>query len=90
MTAQFDPPLNVNDDELTDEELATSKPMREALPELHIEICNSIARRGRPKIDSPKRSISIRLDPEVIDALKADGKGWQTRANALLRQSLGL
>jgi uncharacterized protein (DUF4415 family) len=26
----------------------------------------------------------------VLERLKADGKGWQTRANAALRQALGL
>ena len=27
---------------------------------------------------------------EAIAALKADGRGWQTRANALLRKAAGL
>jgi uncharacterized protein (DUF4415 family) len=30
------------------------------------------------------------LDPDVLTALKADGKGWQTRAKAALRKALGL
>jgi len=36
---------------------------------------------------TPKRiSTTIRLHPEVLDAFKADGPGWQTRINeALLR-----
>ena len=33
---------------------------------------------------------TIRLDADVIEALKASGKGWQTRANALLRKGLAL
>lgn len=44
--------------------------------------------RGRPKLDAPKRAISIRLDPDVINHLKASGAGWQTRANDMLRKAL--
>lgn len=48
-----------------------------------------IARRvGRPS--SGKVVTTLRLDPEVIDALKAAGPGWQARANALLRTALKL
>lgn len=47
-------------------------------------------RRGRPISTSPKVSTTIRLDPDVITALKAEGKGWQTRANDLLRKGLAL
>jgi len=33
----------------------------------------------------PKNAISIRLDSDVIDFFKAQGKGYQTRINAVLR-----
>jgi uncharacterized protein (DUF4415 family) len=36
-------------------------------------------------LPKPKASISIRLDQEVLDWFKAQGKGYQTRINALLR-----
>jgi uncharacterized protein (DUF4415 family) len=32
-----------------------------------------------------KHAISIRLDEDVIDFFKAQGKGYQTRINAILR-----
>jgi uncharacterized protein (DUF4415 family) len=32
-----------------------------------------------------KKSISIRLDEDVIDFFKSTGKGYQTRMNAILR-----
>ena len=50
------------------------------------------ARRGRPPMapELKKRQITILLDPDVIDRLKAGGPGWQTRANAMLRHALGL
>ena len=31
-----------------------------------------------------------KLTEDLIEALKADGRGWQTRANALLRKAAGL
>ncbi|MCY3674941.1 MAG: BrnA antitoxin family protein [Paracoccaceae bacterium] len=33
----------------------------------------------------PKQSLSVRLDADVIDFFKAQGKGYQTRMNAVLR-----
>lgn len=46
--------------------------------------------RGRPPLDNPKVSTTIRLDPDVIAAFKADGPGWQSRINAALRKAKGL
>lgn len=34
---------------------------------------------------SPKKAISIRLDPDVIEFFKAKGKGYQSRINEVLR-----
>jgi uncharacterized protein (DUF4415 family) len=44
--------------------------------------------RGRPS--TGKIIVTLRLDPDVVEALKADGAGWQPRANAHLRKALGL
>lgn len=48
------------------------------------------ARRGRPPLPEGKRKkqVTMLLDPDVLDALKKDGKGWQTRANAALRKAV--
>jgi uncharacterized protein (DUF4415 family) len=37
-----------------------------------------------------KTAVSIRFDKDVLDRLRASGKGWQTRVNALLRKELNL
>jgi uncharacterized protein (DUF4415 family) len=37
-----------------------------------------------------KRQMTIRLDGDVIDWFKAQGKGYQTRMNAVLRQYMDL
>lgn len=43
------------------------------------------AMRGRPRAEKPKTSISIRLDTDVLEQLRAHGKGWQTEVNQVLR-----
>ena len=47
-------------------------------------------RRGRPKLASPKEQISVRLDPDVLAALRANGPGWRARLNQILRKALGV
>jgi uncharacterized protein (DUF4415 family) len=46
--------------------------------------------RGRPKAVSPKEPVKLRLDADVLAALRATGEGWQTRINDTLRASLRL
>jgi uncharacterized protein (DUF4415 family) len=45
-------------------------------------------KRGRPVQAVTKVSTTIRFDPDVLQALKATGPGWQTRANDALRADL--
>ncbi len=47
-------------------------------------IVRGVARRGLKSIP-PKASISLRLDADVLEWLKAQGPGYQTRINAILR-----
>jgi uncharacterized protein (DUF4415 family) len=48
-------------------------------------------RRGRPvgsRKDRPKIQTAIRFDADVLEGLRATGRGWQTRANEALREWL--
>ena len=45
---------------------------------------------GRPPKENPKKLVSLRLDPDIIKAFRATGKGWQSRINDELRKVLGL
>ncbi len=45
-----------------------------------------LVRRGRPKLPSPKRQVTLRLDADVLEGMRATGPGWQTRANEALRK----
>nr|WP_242478396.1 BrnA antitoxin family protein [Rubrivivax gelatinosus] len=50
-------------------------------------------RRGRPSgsvAAVTKEPVKLRLDPDVLAALRATGDGWQTRINDMLRASLAL
>ncbi len=76
--------------ELSDEALETARPFTEALPELAGKLQEEIKRRGRPPLDTPKQAVSIRLDADLVEALRASGKGWQSRANDILREAVGL
>jgi uncharacterized protein (DUF4415 family) len=49
---------------------------------------SKIIRRGRPKTANPKAMVTLRLDTSVLEKLRALGPGWQTRANAILRDAL--
>lgn len=40
--------------------------------------------RGRPKSDTHKAAVTIRLDPHIVDFFRAQGRGWQTRVNDTL------
>lgn len=49
-----------------------------------------LVRRGRPKALRTKEPVKLRLDADVLAALRASGDGWQTRINDSLRASLQL
>ena len=70
---------------LTDEEIAASVDLEdedEALPDLTHPGFEGLP----PGIGLPKKQITVRLDQDVIDWFKSQGKGYQTRMNAVLRQ----
>ena len=47
-----------------------------------------LRRPGRPQLDQPKLPMTMRVDADVLAAIKATGAGWQTRVNDLLRQAV--
>jgi uncharacterized protein (DUF4415 family) len=52
------------------------------------EAVKHVATRGRPLGSGNKMQVTLRLDIDVVEKLKAEGAGWQTRANAVLRRSV--
>jgi uncharacterized protein (DUF4415 family) len=64
--------------ELTDEQLAQAD----------LYEGEKLIRRGRPPSPNRKEPVKLRLDPDVVAALRASGPGWQTRINAILRKAM--
>jgi uncharacterized protein (DUF4415 family) len=80
--------------EMTDEEdraiteNALADPDNPPLEDEFFERCQR--RMGRPPLENPKEKVTIRLDTDLVERLRAGGRGWQTRANAMLRKAMGL
>jgi len=79
--AQIDPP------ELGEEWFAKARPAREVLPP---ELLAVLPKKpmGRPRVAHPKETLTMRVDADVLAALRSKGQGWQTRVNALLRDAV--
>lgn len=43
---------------------------------------------GRPVSEHPKEKVTVRLDHDILAALRGKGRGWQTRLNAFLRGAM--
>jgi uncharacterized protein (DUF4415 family) len=67
-------------DALRDEDIDLSD-IPEVTPEM---FARAIARRGLKPIPR-KQQVTLRLDADVLDWFRAQGRGYQTQINALLR-----
>ncbi|GBQ36086.1 hypothetical protein GOB83_13785 [Acetobacter fabarum] len=77
--------MDPDNPELTKADFLRARPAQEVAPTL------ASARRVRGPQKAPTKTlVSMRLDPDLVARLKADGPGWQGRANELLRQAVGL
>lgn len=81
------PPADFDDNPPLDAAtLRNARPAAEVVP--HI-VDGAKRRAGRPPLKGKaKVAISLRLDPDILDAFKATGKGWQSRINAALAKSV--
>jgi uncharacterized protein (DUF4415 family) len=48
----------------------------------------TLTKRGRPRLENPKRQVTLRLDADLIERLRQSGPGWQSRVNAILRKAV--
>ena len=53
----------------------------------HKGVAELRAKRGRPALtpEERKEQIALRVDKDVVEWYRAQGNGWQTRMNAVLR-----
>lgn len=85
------PPEHFDDNPpLTDEEIARARPASQVLGK--DKAAGLVRPQGRPPLPDTvrKQPVSIRLSPDVLDALRQSGRGWQSRADDMLREALGL
>jgi len=76
---------------LTDEEISQMRPAREVMPDAFFAAMKEAKReRGRPKLAAPKLAVTLRLDPDILQAYKAKGRDWRSRMGADLRKAIGL
>ena len=74
--------------EISEKAFKSAKPASVFFSPEQLAGLNAKRSRGRPHADQPKVSTSIRLDADLLDALRATGRGWQSRVNSILRDKI--
>jgi uncharacterized protein (DUF4415 family) len=59
-------------------------------PEYRAKFAATKVKRGRPKVVSPKTHISFRLAAEIVDSIKATGRGYNARVEQALRAAFAV
>jgi uncharacterized protein (DUF4415 family) len=77
----------IDDDEnpeLTEADFARARPFKEMFPEQY----KSWKKMGRPRVESPKIFLGLRMAADVVNGVKATGKGYNSRLENLIRDAL--
>jgi uncharacterized protein (DUF4415 family) len=69
----------------TKEDFALARPARDVVPDIVADYLRRT--RGKQK-RATKVLVSLRLEREVVERLRASGRGWQSRANDMLRKAV--
>ena len=73
--------------EWSEEDFKRARPASEVLPpELYAALTARKPGQRGPQKAATKVAVTLRLDPDVVAAFKADGPGWQTRINQALKK----
>ena len=75
---------NADNPELTDADFVRAKPFKELFPKQH----KSWERTGRPPVETPKVHIGFRLAADVVNGIRATGRGYNARVEKVLREAL--
>jgi uncharacterized protein (DUF4415 family) len=73
--------VNEDNPEWTEEMFRQARPATEVLPEI-VEAWRRS--RGRPPKEFTKQQVTLRLSPEVVKYFRRQGRGWQTKIDAVL------
>jgi uncharacterized protein (DUF4415 family) len=71
---------------LTDKQFSRMRPAHEVAPQL---VARQLRKeRGRPKAATTKQQVTLRIDRDVLEKFRAQGDGWQSRINEVLRKAV--
>ncbi len=79
-------PFMIDDEnpEWTAEDFAQAKPFKESRPQLF----EAWKTRGRPPVATPKVHIGFCLAADVVDGIRATGRGYNARVEKVLREAI--
>jgi uncharacterized protein (DUF4415 family) len=84
MSGNDDVSIDDENPEWTEAHFAKAKPFKEVLPEVY----EAWKKRGRPRVEAPKRHIGFRLAADVVEGIRATGRGYNARVEKVLREAL--
>ena len=88
MTNELKPPPADFDEnpEWTEENFARARPFKEVFPEQYASWKKN--KGGRPPVGHPKVHIGFRLAADVVEGVRATGRGYNARVEKVLREAL--
>jgi uncharacterized protein (DUF4415 family) len=93
MRKREDDPASRPDDEnpeWTREEIRRARTALDVMEEVFGAGAAEDIRRNRGRPPKPQRKVNqtLRLDPDVLEAFRREGSGWQARINEILRRNM--
>jgi uncharacterized protein (DUF4415 family) len=73
--------------EWTKDDFERAQPPQKVLP---AHVLKAFPKTRGPQLAPKKVPVSIRLSREVVERFKADGPGWQSRIDEVLKKAVGL
>jgi uncharacterized protein (DUF4415 family) len=70
--------------EWTEADPARARPFKEVFPEQYA----AWKKMGRPPVATPKKHIGFRMAADVVDGVRATGRGYNARVEKVLRDAL--
>ena len=79
-------PFSIDEEnpEWTAEKTTEARPFREVFPDQYA----ALKKRGRPPVETPKVHIGFRLAADVVERVRASGRGYNARVEQVLREAI--
>jgi uncharacterized protein (DUF4415 family) len=79
-----EPEIDDENPEWTQADFARARPFKEVFPEQY----KAWKKVGRPPVVTPKVHIGFRLAADVVEGIRATGKGYNARVEKVLREAI--